>query len=178
MTDKEPMLLTVLIETSCLRWYVAGIDLAGKPLPLLRSETGNLNPYLSLPFDDQVSFLRHRLSGVLQRGCDRLWGRQMKPCQIVFVADGPFVQADAELTARVAEHFVEWMTRPPVVFFTAARSFASRAAGAGASSRRFGQRPAHGAGFRLAGTAGRPGSAGRLGTGADERQCGLASFEK
>jgi len=125
MTDKEPMLLTVLIETSCLRWYVAGMDLAGEPLPLLRSETGNLSPYLGLPFDDQVSFLRHRLSGVLQRGCDRLWGRQMKPCQIVFVADGPFVQADTELTARVAEHFVEWMTRPPVVFFTAARSFAS-----------------------------------------------------
>jgi hypothetical protein len=125
MTDKEPMLLTVLIETSCLRWYVAGIDLAGEPLPLLRSETGNLSPYLGLPFDEQVSFLRHRLSGVLQRGCDRLWGRQKKPCQIVFVADGPFVQADAELTVRVAEHFVEWMTRPPVVFFTAARGFAS-----------------------------------------------------
>jgi hypothetical protein len=125
MTDKEPMLLTVLIEASCLRWYVAGMHLAGEPLPLLRSETGNLSPYLGLPFDEQVSFLRHRLSGVLQRGCDRLWGRQMKPCQIVFVADGPFVQADAELTARVAEHFVEWMTRPPVVFFTAARSFAS-----------------------------------------------------
>jgi len=126
MTDKEPMLLTVLIETSCLRWYVAGIDLAGEPLPLLRSETSNLSPYLGLPFDEQVSFLRHRLSGVLQRGCDRLWGRQMKPCQIVFVADGPFVQADAELTARVAEHFVEWMTRPPVVFFTAARGLASQ----------------------------------------------------
>ena len=100
MTDKEPVLLTVLIETSRLRWYVAGIGLDGEPLPLLRSEAGNLSPYLGIPFDDQVSFLRHRLSGVLQRGCDRLWGRQKKPCQIVFVADGPFVQADAELTAR------------------------------------------------------------------------------
>jgi hypothetical protein len=125
MADKQPMLLTVLIETSCLRWSVAGIDLAGEPLPLLRSETGNLSPYLGLPFDEQVSFLRHRLSGVLQRGCDRLWGRQMKPCQIVFVTDGPFVQADIELNARVAEHFVAWMTRPPVAFFTATRFFAS-----------------------------------------------------
>jgi hypothetical protein len=125
MTDKEPMLLIVLIETSRWCWYVAGISLVGEPLPLLRSETGNLSPYLGIPFDEQVSFLRHRLSGVLQRGCDRLWGRQKKPCQIVFVADGPFVQADAELTARVAEHFVEWMTRPPVVFFIAARGFAS-----------------------------------------------------
>jgi hypothetical protein len=125
MSEKEPLLLTVLIETSRLRWYVAGIRLSGEPLPLLKSEAGNLSPYLGIPFDDQVSFLRHRLSGVLQRGCDRLWGRQMKPCQIVFVADGPFIQADAELNSRVAEHFVEWMTRPPVVFFTAAHGFAS-----------------------------------------------------
>jgi len=125
MTDKQPVLLTVLIETSHLRWYVAGIDLRGEALPLLRSDAGNLSPYVGVPFDDQVSFLRHRLSGVLQRGCDRLWGRQMKPCQIVFVADGPFVQADAELTPRVAEHFVEWMTRPPVVYLTAADGFAT-----------------------------------------------------
>ncbi len=125
MTDKQPMLLTVLIETSQLRWYVAGIDLRGEALPLLRSDVGNLSPYVGIPFDDQVSFLRHRLSGVLQRGCDRLWGRQMKPCQIVFVADGPFVQAEPELTPRVAEHFVEWMTRPPVVYFTAPGGFAA-----------------------------------------------------
>ena len=125
MNVKEPVLLTVLIETASLRWYVAGIGLAGEPLPLLRSEAGNLSPYLDLPFDEQVSFLRHRLSGVLQRGCDRLWGRQMKPCQIVFVADGHFAQAAPELTRRVAEHFVEWMTRPAVVFFTCGDGFAA-----------------------------------------------------
>jgi hypothetical protein len=73
--------------------------------------------------DEQVSFLRHRLSSVLQRGCDRLWGRQEKPCQIVFVADGPFLEAPPDLTRRVAEHFVEWMTRPPVVYFTSADGF-------------------------------------------------------
>jgi hypothetical protein len=116
MTDKEPALLTVLIETAALRWYVAGIDLTGRPSPLLVSEPGNLSPYLGVPFDEQVNFLRHRLSGVLQRGCDRLWSRQQKPCQIVFVADGLFVEADAALTPRVAEHFVEWLTSPPVVF--------------------------------------------------------------
>lgn len=125
MNAKELVLLTVLIETASLRWYVAGIRLAGEPLPLLRSEAGNLSPYLGLPFDEQVSFLRHRLSGVLQRGCDRLWGRQKKPCQIVFVADGPFAQAAPELTRRVAEHFVEWMTRPAVVFFTCGDGFAA-----------------------------------------------------
>ena len=118
MAAKEPVLLTVLIETADLRWYVAGIGLAGEPLPLLKSEAGNLSPYVGVAFDEQVSFLRHRLAGALQRGCDRLWGRQKKPCHIVFVADGPFAQAPAELTPRVAEHFVEWMTSPPVVFFT------------------------------------------------------------
>jgi hypothetical protein len=118
MAAKEPMLLTVLIETADLRWYVAGIGLAGEPLPLMKSEAGNLSPYIGVAFDEQVSFLRHRLAGALQRGCDRLWGRQKKPCHIVFVADGPFAQAPPELTPRVAEHFVEWMTSPPVVFFT------------------------------------------------------------
>jgi hypothetical protein len=126
MPDKEPVLLTVLIETDELRWHVVGIDLAGEPLPLLVSEPGNLSSYLGLPFDDQVSFLRHRLSGVLQRGCDRLWGRQKKPCQIVFVADGPFAQTPPELTPRVATHLVEWMTRPPVVFFITNRGFGTQ----------------------------------------------------
>jgi hypothetical protein len=125
MTAKEPVLLTVLVETAPLRWYVAGISLAGEPLPLLKSAAGNLSPYIGAPLDDQVGFLRHRLSGVLQRGCDRLWGRQKKPCQVVFVADGPFVQAPPELTSRVAEHFVEWMNNPPVVFFTTAAGFAA-----------------------------------------------------
>jgi hypothetical protein len=54
----------------------------------------------------------------LQRGCDRLWGRQLKPRQIVFIADADFEPANPLLTQRVAEHFVEWMTNPPVVFFT------------------------------------------------------------
>ena len=92
---------------------------------MLKSAAGDLSPYLGVALDDQVTFLRHRLSGVLQRGCDRLWGRQKKPCHIVFVADGPFAQAAPELTRRVAEHFVEWMTRPPVAFFTCADGFAA-----------------------------------------------------
>jgi hypothetical protein len=123
LSSKEPVLLTVLIETAKLRWYVAGIDLDGAAIPLMCSEEGNLSAYLGDPFDEQVTFLRHRLSGVLQRGCDRLWGRQKKPCQIVFLTDGPFVEAAPELTNRVAEHFVEWMTSPPVVFLTSDRRF-------------------------------------------------------
>ena len=123
MAAKEPVLLTVLIETTDLCWYVAGISLAGDPMPLMQSEAGNLGAYIGVAFDEQVGFLRHRLSGVLQRGCDRLWGRHKKPCHIVCVADGPFVQATPELTRRVAEHFVEWITRPPVVFFISMNGF-------------------------------------------------------
>ena len=124
MTKKEPALLTVLIETGRLRWSAAGIRLCGEALPLVQSEPGNLRPYIGAEFDVQVTFLRHRLSGVLQRGCDRLWGRTLKPCQIVFLADGLFAQAPPELTPRVAEHFVEWMTSPPVVFFVREGGFA------------------------------------------------------
>ena len=123
MATKDPVLLVVLMETASFRWDVAGISLAGEPVPLLRSEPGNLQTYVGLEFDEQVSFLRHRLSNVLQRACDRLWGRQMKPCAIVFLADGRFVQAASELTARVAEHFVEWMASPPVAFFLVSGGF-------------------------------------------------------
>jgi hypothetical protein len=117
MPTKEPVLLLVLIETAALRWYVAGVSLAGSGIPLMRSAIGNLKPYGGVSLDEQVSFLRHRLSGVLQRGCDRLWGRVMKPCQIIFVADNLFQHAEPELTQRVGDHFVTWMTNPPVAFF-------------------------------------------------------------
>ena len=46
-----------------------------------------------------------------------MWGRQLKPRQIVFVADGPFPDGGPVLTRRVAEHFVNWMASPPVVYF-------------------------------------------------------------
>ena len=123
MTTKEPVLLVVLLETATRRWSVAGIQLEGTALPLMQSEAGNLDPYLKVPLDEQVSFLRHRLSGVLQRGCDRLWGRGKKPCHIVFLTDGPFTHAPEELTTRIAEHFLEWLTNPPVVFFTSSTPF-------------------------------------------------------
>ncbi|MEO8493577.1 MAG: hypothetical protein ABI614_00795 [Planctomycetota bacterium] len=122
-TEKQPVLLTVLVETGTRRWFVAGIALDGQAVPLMCSEPGNLDAYVGVVFDEQVSFLRHRLSGVLQRGCDRLWGRQMKARQIVFVVDADFEQATSDLTQRVADHFVEWMTSPPVVFFKCANGF-------------------------------------------------------
>lgn len=136
MSAKQPVLLTVLIESQSQRWFVAGVDLEGNAVPLICSHSGDLAGYVGQPFGEQASFLRHRLSGVLQRGCDRLWGRNMKPCQIVFVADDLFSDAEPELTQRVADHFVEWMSKPPVVFFVsqsaeagAERSDLSRLAG-------------------------------------------------
>jgi hypothetical protein len=123
--EKEPVLLTVLIDTAGLQWHVAGVELDGKPLPLIRSEPDNLRPYVGAALDEQVSFLRHRLSGVLQRGCDRLWARHKKPCQIVFLADGPFRHAPPELTQQVAAHFVEWMVSPPVAYFLCRDGFAA-----------------------------------------------------
>ena len=116
-SPKQPVILTVLIESQAHRWYLAGLDAAGNMEPLLRSQAGDLTAYVGEEFDEQVSFLRHRLSGVLQRGCDRLWGREEKPCQFVFVVDSFFPEAPPELTQRVADHFVEWMTNPPVTWF-------------------------------------------------------------
>lgn len=127
MPPKEPVLLTVLIETGQFRWYVAGVALDGGAAPLICSEPGNLAPYRGVPLDEQVNFLRHRLSGVLQRGCDRVWGRQQKPCQIVFVADGPFIDAAPDLARCVGEHFVAWMANPPVVYFESRSGFFSEA---------------------------------------------------
>lgn len=120
---KTPVLLTVLIETGKFRWYVAGVGLDGIAFPLVCSEEGNLTPYLGVSPDEQLSFLRHRLSGVLQRGCDRLWGRQMKPCQIVFIADGSLAQASPDLFRNVGEHFVAWMAKPPIAAFTSRQGF-------------------------------------------------------
>jgi hypothetical protein len=118
MDVKTPVMLVVLVETARLRWFVAALGLDGQATPLLRSEVGDLDRYLGLDFDGQVSFLRHRFCGVLQRGCDRLWSRGLKARQFVFVFDQPLPEPSGRLTAAVAEHFVEWMLSPPVVVYS------------------------------------------------------------
>lgn len=123
MEPKAPVLLTLLVDVSRLRWLVAAIGLDGEVLPLAASEDGDLEPYLTLDFDEQVGFLRHRLSGVLQRGCDRLWARTKKPCQVVFIAQRRLDESTGPLTQRLAEHFNHWLTSPPVVFFVSRHGF-------------------------------------------------------
>jgi hypothetical protein len=115
--QKTAVMLLVLIETARLRWFVASLGLDGRSIPLLRSEVGDLERYRGLDFDEQVSFLRHRLCGVLQRGCDRIWARNSRACQFAIVFEGLLPESTERLTQVVAEHFTEWLLNPPVAVF-------------------------------------------------------------
>lgn len=115
--EKTPTLLAVVIKASLQQWFVAGIDLDGTVQPLVRSETRNLDQYVGQSDDEQLSFLRHRLSGAMQRGCDRLWARDAKAARIVLIADDDLPDSQTSLLPRLAEHFHTWMTRPPVSFY-------------------------------------------------------------
>jgi hypothetical protein len=121
--DKTPVLLVVLVETSRLRWFVAALGLDGQAAPLLRSDVGDLEKYRDLDLDGQVSFLRHRFCGVLQRGCDRLWARGLKACQFTFVFESPLAEPTGLLTAAIAEHFTQWLLNPPVAVLVSADGF-------------------------------------------------------
>src|SRR5262245_49143107 len=121
MTQKAPALLVVLVDSGRLRWFVAAIGLDGQAQPLIRSVDADLQRYRELDYDDQVSFLRHRFCGVVQRGCDRLWARQMKACHFVFVFEGLLPDTTGGLTQAIAEHFALWMINPPVVVYICQR---------------------------------------------------------
>ena len=123
MDEKTPVLLVVLVQTSRLCWFVAAIDPDGRAAPLLRSQVGDLEKYRGLDFDGQVTFLRHRFCGVLQRGCDRLWGRGSKACQFAFVFEAPLPEPTGTLTEAVAEHFVQWLLNPPAAVLVSADGF-------------------------------------------------------
>jgi hypothetical protein len=123
MEPKAPAMLLVLIESVRLRWFVASIGLDGRTTPLICSEVDDLEKYRGLDFDEQVAFLRHRFCGVLQRGCDRLWARNLKACQFVFVFEGLLAEPTGKLTSALAQHFAEWMLNPPVVVLADANGF-------------------------------------------------------
>jgi|SRR5690348_1575912 hypothetical protein len=118
METKEPVVLAVLVESARLCWFVASVGRGGAVAPLLRSAEGDLATCRGLDFDDQVSFLRHRFCGVLQRGCDRLWPAGKRAGQFAFLFDGHLPGTDRELTRRVSDHFAEWLLNPPAVVFT------------------------------------------------------------
>lgn len=115
MPIREPTLLVVFVQTSRLRWFAASVSLEGEVTPLVCSEEGNLSPYVHLSVDEQISFIRHRLCGVLQRGCDRLFGRGQKACEFVIIFEERVGEGD--LTEQVAHHFTQWMLNPPVAVF-------------------------------------------------------------
>jgi hypothetical protein len=123
MEPKAPVMLLVLVESARLRWFVASIGFDGLTTPLICSEVDDLDKYRELPFDEQVAFLRHRFCGVLQRGCDRLWARNQKARQFVFVFEGLLVEPTGELTQAVARHFAEWLLNPPVAVFAGTHVF-------------------------------------------------------
>ena len=116
MAKKELVTLCVLVDTGTLSWWVAALRDSGDVRPLLRSEPGDLDRYRGLSSDEQTSFLRHRFCNILQRGTDRLWGYQMKAQTFAFILDNDLPHAAAELTVRTADHLVQWMSQPPVIF--------------------------------------------------------------
>lgn len=117
MEAKEPVILTVMVDAGRQRWLLASTRLDGTVTPLLRSEDGDLTACQGLGFDDQVSFLRHRLCGVFQRGHDKVWPVGQKACQFVALFVGALPGASPELTPRIAEHFALWMLNPRVVAY-------------------------------------------------------------
>ncbi len=123
MSDRQKAILVVLITTREFRWHAGAITADGLAVPLLRSDQANLHHYTELESDEQVSFLRHRLAGVLQRGCDRLFARHMKANHFLLIADGRFVEADPAITQRLADHFVQWMINPPITYIIANPDF-------------------------------------------------------
>lgn len=118
---KTPVLLTTIVRSEKQQWFVAGVTPDGKVTTLVRSEPGNLDAYVGQSLDDQVTFLRHRLSGALQRAFDRLWGHEMKTRHIVIVIEGSFPEGDPALPKSIAEHFNIWMTYPEATTFASSR---------------------------------------------------------
>ncbi len=108
---------------------MASVGLDGAVVPILRSADGDLATYQGQPFDEQVSFFRHRFCGVLQRGCDRLWPAGQKAAQFVFVFDGVFPDTSPELIQSVSDHFVMWMLNPPAVVYSSERGELTHVAG-------------------------------------------------
>jgi hypothetical protein len=115
VTQKEPVTLAAHLNLFNGTWSVASVNRSFEIAPLVQSHPHDLDPWCTGPFDNQVTFLRHRIAGLLQRGSDRLWGRQQKAQ--LFTIDYFFEEDEAslEVITSVAHHFCTWMLKPPVV---------------------------------------------------------------
>ncbi len=115
MTEKEPVTLVAHLDLSSEFWSVASVNSSFDVAPIIQSQPSDLEPWGDGTLDEQLSFLRHRIAGILQRGTDRLWGRQQK-AQLFVVGfrcdDNP---ATREVVAKVSEHFCTWMLKPPII---------------------------------------------------------------
>lgn len=115
MTPKELVILAAQIDLPGCCWSVGSIDAAAHIDPLVQSPLDDIVRYKPVSTEERISFLRHRIAGALQKGTDRLWGRERK-AELIAIE---FATADAaeevELVSRVAEHFCVWMVRPPVI---------------------------------------------------------------
>lgn len=126
MEPKASAILLVLVESAQLRWFAAALGLDGHLTPLFCSEVDDLAKYRDLAFDEQVAFLRHRFCGVLQRGCDRLWARNLKARQFVFLFEGLLAEPTGALTRAIAQHFAQWLLNPPVAVFAGVQGLLPR----------------------------------------------------
>ncbi len=115
MTEKEPVTLAVHLDLSGGTWSVASVSGAFEVAPLIQSQPHDLDKWSEGSSDEQISFLRHRIAGILQQGADRLWGRQQKAQ--LFAIDFSYEDSPAsgEIVDRVAQHFCTWLLKPPVM---------------------------------------------------------------
>lgn len=115
MTQKEPVTLAAHLNLCDGTWSVASVNRSFEIAPLIQSQPHDLDPWRIGSFDEQVTFLRHRIAGLLQRGSDRLWGRQQKAQ--LFTIDYWYEENEASLAVvtSVAQHFCTWMLKPPVI---------------------------------------------------------------
>jgi hypothetical protein len=116
--QKKQVMILVLVEAAKLRWFVASLGSDGGMEPLLRSEIGDLEKCRYLDLDEQVSFLRHRLCGAFQRGCDRIWGRGSKACQFIVIFAGSLPDSTGPVIQGVADHLTQWLLNPPLAVFS------------------------------------------------------------
>lgn len=115
MTEMEPVTLVAHLDLPNESWSVASVNSSFDVAPIIQSQPNDLAPWSDGTLDEQLSFLRHRIAGILQRGADRLWGRQQKAQMFVvdFRCDDNL--ATREVVAKVSEHFCTWMLKPPVI---------------------------------------------------------------